>query len=914
MNIFRAVCQSRSATVTQTLRRSGILNQGQELIDFLRINKMADHDETLFGVFSRATQHLAQAGVRFYGTPQVERHRQAFLHQVVTSQVILGSPMLTNAGRRDGKSISACSIPPLRLSKMSREQIAKMVGDYHTRGMGTGFCFDDLADPVSMVIFLNDMAVKEVQQGKIERSCSNMGMLSVDHPRVLDFIRIKKENPTIREWKFNISVNMTNAFMSAWENKTLFTLKDGTQVEPEYLMYEIAKNAHATGDPGVIFMDRMNQLNRVPQLGTLEAVVPCGEVSMFDGEVCQFAYLNLPRFVKNKTIDQEALKTAVRTIVTLLDNAVEANIDTMPTEESRKMVSSIRRIGVGVCGFSEMLHALGLPYDSQEGRDLALDVMSLINFESKNASITLAEDRGPFPYFHTEGTRKELFIQPFSRHPSSFVTGDDWEWLEARFQKLGIRNISTTILPPSGRSSLLGGVTGSIEPPFRLVADQAFKDALQRECEKHGYSGNFKSIYEHVEQTGSVQETDLPSEVKEVFKCALELTPHAHMKMTSVFQRHVDEGISKTINLPSSATIQDVEHVFGTCFQYGLKGMTIYRDGSRTLQPKSLNTKKESAMIQTLYGPIQVSTKIAGLLETPLVRRLKGIRQNGVAYLIDPRQSTSRYDHSLGVLSLAQLLGASESEQIAALLHDISHAAFSHLADLVFAHKMQDFHEVVRERFLDSEDAKKTCDSFGLSIKELNCHDLPLVKGKRLNVDRLDYCIRDLLAVGRIFQPEYAAIVHNLVVDESGEIRCKDLDTARLIFRKFIEVNKEVYFDPKVEAASLAVTVVLQRMLKNGMLSEGDFFKTDDHLLEKIAHSPYKGVLEQVGPNMPFSVSQTPTKLPPVIRKLRYIDPILVGLEGPLTHHCPDSKEFLEEYLKTNTTLHYHIPMVEHLC
>ncbi|MBS0635544.1 MAG: hypothetical protein JSR37_08795, partial [Verrucomicrobia bacterium] len=358
MNLLRSLCSQRSGAIETTLRSSGILKNGQRHEDFLVRNRMADSGESIFDVFSRATQHLAKAGEPFYGTSKLERVHMQFLEQVARFQVILGSPMLTNAGRRDGKSISACSIPPVRLKEMTPSQIAKMVGDYHTRGMGTGFCFDDLEDPCEMLMFLNEAAVKEVQQGKIERSCSNMGVLSVDHPRVLQFIRVKQENPDIREWKFNISVNMTNDFMAAWESKTPFVLKDGSTVDPHFLMHEIARNAHTTGDPGVLFMGRINELNRVPQKGVLHTVVPCGEVSMFDGEVCQFAYLNLPRFIVDGTLDIKGLKEAVHTTVLMLDNALEINIANMPTVASAQIISSVRRIGVGVCGFSEMLQEL----------------------------------------------------------------------------------------------------------------------------------------------------------------------------------------------------------------------------------------------------------------------------------------------------------------------------------------------------------------------------------------------------------------------------------------------------------------------------------------------------------------------------------------------------------------------------
>lgn len=909
-----SICEARSLVITDYLILSGILTKGQTLNDYLYKTKMADAHETVFSVFSRSIAYLVEAGREFSSVSKPEDLQAEFLALVSDFRVILGSPILTNAGRRAGKSISACSIPNIRFAKMQREQISKIMSNYHTQGMGTGFSFDELADPVAMMKYLNEEAIKEVQHGLIERPSGNMGVVSISHPKVREFINVKRANPDIREWKFNISVNITDEFMRAWKSGLTFCLQDSCLVNPQELMRELAANAHATGDPGVVFLDRMNTLNRVPQIGSYKAVVPCGEVSLFEGEVCQFAYLNLPRFIVNQQVDKESLKHAVHAMVKLLDNAVEANINTLP-ESSASIISDVRRIGVGVCGFAEMLHSLGVAYDSDEGVDVALNVMSFINFESKKASIELAKTRGPFPRFLTEGTRRDLFLEPFKNLPTSFVTKSDWESLDEDFAKYGIRNLSTTIIPPSGRSSLLGGSTGSIEPPFRLVADATFRVALERECKKDGYLQSLDKTYQDIAQTGSIQDSDLPSRIKSIFKCALEIAPEAHMRITAAYQRHVDEGVSKTINLPNNASIEDVLHIFRSCYDCGLKGITVYRDGSRTLQPKSLTTNKDASMLQmsTMYGPIQLSAKIAALLDSSLVSRLKQVRQNGCAYLVDPRLSANRFDHSLGLVALAQLLKADESVQIAALLHDISHTAFSHLGDIVFANKKQDFHEVMYKKFMQSDVALKTIETFGLSPKELDYHAIPLIKGKSLTIDRLDYCIRDLLAQNRICQAEYASIVHNLVVDETGEIRCKDLDTARLIFTKFIEANTAIYFDPRIEAASIAMATLLQSMLKEQVITADEFFTTDGYILEKLGHSRFKSYFEQIGPNMPFTVENEATKFPALIRKLRFVDPKIVGLDGGLTSHCPQSKASLDAYLTTPTTVYYTIPMLEDL-
>jgi ribonucleoside-diphosphate reductase alpha chain len=829
--------------------------------------------------------------------------------------VILGSPIITNAGRNDAKSVSSCSVPPVKLSSMTRAEIQKMVGDYHTRGMGTGFCLDDLSDPIAMVKYLNSIAIAEVQNGQIERSVGNMGILSIDHPKALEFIRLKTDNPDIKEWKFNISINIPDAFIKALRENTPFTLKNQKEVNPAEIMRQIAECAHATGDPGLIFMDRINRLNRLPQIGKYQAAVTCGEVSLYEGEVCQFSYLNLPQFLKESRIDKDALRQATHTTVMLLDNAIEANSARMPNQKSAEIITSVRRIGIGICGFAELLHALGLPYGSAEAKELAADIMSFINFESKWASVLLAKERGPFNHFTHPQTKTELFIKPFAKRPTNFVSEQDWQRLEELFNAHKIRNVATTILPPTGRSSILAGVTASIEPPFRLVVDTAFTIALQRQCAIYHYTGNLETVYELVKRTGSVQSSDLPNEVKEIFKTALEIAPVDHLNMMATFQRQIDEGISKTVNIAEHSSVDDVAKVFLTAYDLDLKGITVYRNGSRNLQPKALHTIMTSQVLHDrIYGDIRISKRIASLLNSPLVTRLKGVHQNGTNFLIDPRQSTTRYEHCVGTLGLTQLLGGDESMQIAALLHDISHTAFSHVIDLVFANHNQNYHDVMRKKFLQSQDAEAIIKQCSITAKELACEEISMIKGEGLNVDRLDYCLRDLLAVNRIYQPEYSSILNNLVVDQDGEIKCTNIDTAKLIFNKFIEANLEIYFNPKAEVAAVAMTAILQAMLRSQLLTEEDFFLTEDVLTDKILKSPFKTAFEKIGPNMEFYQSNSKTSLPAVLRKLRFINPKIVGKPGKLTDYCSESKNRLETYLGTTPTkVFYQIPFLQGL-
>jgi ribonucleoside-diphosphate reductase alpha chain len=894
------------ARVEETLLASHVLTKGKRLEDFLQINRLAGKEESVFAVFKRATLFLAEAGKKFYGVDQVKKTQERFLDHVCKFEIILGSPMLTNAGRREVKSISACSIPPVKLSTMSLSEISKIVGDYHSRGMGTGFCLDDLSDPVEMVKYLNEVAISEVREGKIERSCGNMGVLSIEHPRVLDFIRLKQNHPEIKEWKFNLSINLTDKFLSAFDSQTSFLCKDGQRINPVELMQEISKNAHATGDPGLIFMDRINTANRIPQAGKYKTVVPCGEVALFEGEVCQFSYINLPKFLDSQEINKESLRQAIYSAVLLLDNAVEANIQNMPNEQSAAIIESTRRIGIGICGFSELLQAVGLPYASLEARELAQNLMSFINFESKWASVALAKERGPFSLFLDPKTRKDLFIKPFKQHPTSFVTKEDWERLELFFDAHKIRNLATTILPPSGRSSLIAGVTASIEPPFRLAVDKALKKALEKSFSIYGGYENLDQVYAHIDSTGSVQGTNLPNRVKEVFATALEISPKDHVLMTAAFQKHVDEGISKTVNLLEEAPLEDVFEVFKSAFLLGLKGVTIYRDNCRSLQPKAL--KASQTILDSIYGPIQISDRIYALLQSPLINRLKYVHQNGINFRIDSRQATTRYEHAFGKLALTKMLGGGESEQIAALFREASQPVFSQILDFIFANKDQNYSDLMRANFLQSE----------IFLEEVKKYELPIeesfgINEEDLTIDRIDYCIRDLKTMNRIYHPEYSSILQNIDSDLNGKIRCKNIEIARWIFDKFLELNKEVYFHPRLESASVVMAAILQRMFHAGEIKEEDFFSTEDLVVEKIIKSSFRDIFESIDVNMAYSFSTIPSELPYAFRKLRYVDPEIVGMKGRLTDHCSRSKAILEEYLAAPKKVYYEIPILRSL-
>ncbi len=466
---------------------------------------------------------------------------------------------------------------------------------------------------------------------------------------------------------------------------------------------------------------------------------------------------------------------------------------------------------------------------------------------------------------------------------------------------------------------MFAGVTGSIEPPFRLVPDQNFRATLKYHCGRYGCSGDLQHIYDEVLESGSIQGCALPAPIKHIFKTALELTPASHIAMAAAFQRHVDEGISKTVNLPSSATVDDVAATLIAAYKSKLKGITVYRDGCRQLQPLALGTKNAQQasagkIMDDVFGSLVIEGPIWKLLQSKLVSRLKGVHQNGVNYLIDPRQATSRFQHSVGVMSLVKMLGGSEQEQVAALLHDVGHTAFSHVIDLAFGTGAQDYHEQVKQNLLSTPDSLKLLQACDLTIEQLEQLSVPLIKGRSpfgLSADRIDYCIRDLKCVNRIFQPEYSAILNNLTCGIHGDIECKNLASARLLFRKFLQVNQEVYFDPKAEVAGVTLATILQHMVEEGQLQMGDLFLDESTLIERIRQSRFRDAFDAIGTDMRFTVSETATPYLPATRKLRYMDPTIADMEGVLTDHCSQSQEELARYLQTATVVYYDIEALE---
>ncbi|MDE1871135.1 MAG: adenosylcobalamin-dependent ribonucleoside-diphosphate reductase [Candidatus Micrarchaeota archaeon] len=558
--------------------------------------KIIESPQQLFG---RVAKAIAGAEAVFgKSSEDVMKIEQEFYDLMATSKFMPNSPTLMNAGTKDGQ-LSACFVIPVGDSIPEIYDALKYQALVHKTGGGTGFAFSRLrpsndfvgsthgvaSGPISfMKIF--DASTEEIKQGGKRRG-ANMGILRVDHPNILDFIVLKENEGTLRN--FNISVGITDAFMKALKDN-----KDYMLVNPHNGLTVGKLNARAvwnlivtmawkTGDPGLVFLDRINSsyANPVPSYGPVESTNPCGEQPLYPYDSCNLGSINLAKMVKSAgdhyEIDWDELKRVTRLATRFLDNVVEAN--RYPIPEIDRVSRAIRRIGLGVMGWSDMLIKLGMRYDSNEALLLAEQIMSFITQNARKMSEELAEERGPFPEFHNS------------------------IWARLGFKPL--RNSTVTTIAPTGTISIIaGGTSQGIEPIFSIVYLRNVSESLgsnlievNNEFESYALEYGFYSdeLMHKLANTVSIQGFDeIPEQVRKLFVTAHDISPEWHVKMQAAFQKHTDNGVSKTINFPNWATPQDIEEAYQLAWKLGCKGITVYRDASKSVQ-----------VLQSVKGAVQ---------------------------------------------------------------------------------------------------------------------------------------------------------------------------------------------------------------------------------------------------------------------------------------------------------------------
>ncbi|WP_028922007.1 hypothetical protein [Pseudonocardia acaciae] len=552
--------------------------------DYLRSERIIDSTETSHDLITRMVTALADADADFDpGDTDVFVDRLG--HALSTARLVFSTPIMTNAGRRAGRPLAACAVPPVDL-RGDLGAVKTIVDDYHRAGMGTGFNLDELADPVTVLHYLNDIAVAGARSGLEDRPVGNMAVLPLAHPAAEAFIGCKVGADTHgEEWKFNISLHVTDDEMRAAISR------DGRERE---LLVAAAEAAHACADPGLLFADRLDEGNPTPQVGHYVSTAPCAEVGLVAGETCQFGYVNLGRFhtgTGDIPVDLPTLADTVKLLVRALDDASEASLSRYPDPLSTRVMSLKRKIGVGVCGLADLLLAAGLPYDSRHGRQLAREVLIFINYTSKLASMQLARERGAAPAIAGGLSRyaDPRFLRRFAAVPVRSVTSGDWATLAGEIAATGtLRHCSTMALPPTGRSAPVVGASTGIEPLFRLT-DAHRPDGLHPGALAVLRAAGRPDLIPTVTEHGRLptQEGVSPY-LAAVLATATQIASSGHLAMAAATQACVDEAVSKTVNLPSTTTATHVYDTYLAAWEAGCKGITVYVDGSRELQPRPL--------------------------------------------------------------------------------------------------------------------------------------------------------------------------------------------------------------------------------------------------------------------------------------------------------------------------------------
>jgi len=570
---------------------------------YLKKNNQGKVSETPKQLLERVSKAIAQVELN-YGSKHPEKAKQVedvFFKMMNNLEFMPNSPTLMNAGKDLGQ-LSACFVVPVEDSMESIFDAIKSTALIHKTGGGTGFSFSRLrpknsvvkstggvaSGPVSfMRVF--DSATQAVKQGGTRRG-ANMGILRVDHPDVLEFIKCKEKEGQISN--FNISVALTDEFMDKVLAKQDYSLIDPYnkqvvgKLDASEVFNLIATYAHKNGEPGIVFIDKINRDNATSHLGAIESTNPCGEQPLLPYESCNLGSINLSKMLKKSDrgleVDWDKLKEVTSYAVRFLDNVIDAN--KFPLPQIKNNTQSTRKIGLGVMGWATMLGFLGMPYDSDEAIDLAKELMRFIRDTAKGESLKLAEERDVFP-----------------------------AWQGSLWQKKGIRlrNATLTTIAPTGTISIIAGPTSSgVEPNFSLCY---FRNVLDGEkllevdpsfeymAKEQGFYS--EGLMQRIAKGESIQSIEeVPNEAKRIFKTAMDISPYWHLKTQAAFQEFTDNAVSKTINLPNSAAVDDVKESYLLAYKLDCKGVTVYRDGSRTVQvltvEKADNKKKDEKQIQ----------------------------------------------------------------------------------------------------------------------------------------------------------------------------------------------------------------------------------------------------------------------------------------------------------------------------
>ncbi len=557
--------------------------------------------ETPEQMFRRVAHNIGSADEKHPGFNPVESEEE-FYGLMVSKDFLPNSPTLMNAGAQV-QQLAACFVLPIEDSIPDIFESVKKTAIIQQTGGGTGFNFSKLrprgdivhstkgiaSGPVSFMRIFDTLTSSMKEGGK--RRGANMGILNVDHPDILEFIAAKEREGEIAN--FNLSVGLTEKFMQAVENNEDYDLINPStgqavnRLNARNVFELIVAKAWSNGEPGIVFLDRLDENNPTPKAGKIIATNPCGEQPLLPYEACNLGSINVSGFYKNGGIDWERLRKTVHTCIHFLDNAIDMSDYKLP--EVKKIVMENRKVGLGVMGFADLLFELKIAYDSDAGVKTGEKLMEFIQTEAKKASVLLGEKKGSFPNFNQS-------IYPKQGYKA-------------------MRNATVTTIAPAGTLSMIVDTSSGIEPLYALVftkhvldgtellyVNRFFEDQLKQ---KDIYS---KDLMRKVSKSGSVRDlAEIPAEVKKIFVVATDIGPEWHIRMQTAFQKNTDNAVSKTINFPANATIEDVKRAYVMAYKLGCKGLTIYRDKTRESQ---VLTRSENADFTVAPNQVQLPFKI----------------------------------------------------------------------------------------------------------------------------------------------------------------------------------------------------------------------------------------------------------------------------------------------------------------
>jgi ribonucleoside-diphosphate reductase alpha chain len=569
---------------------------------YLRKGPDGQPAETIKEMFWRVASSIAEQEANYPESPYTSEQLSREFYELMTSFDFLpNSPTLMNAGTDLGQ-LAACFVLPVGDSMEEIFEAIKNAALIHKSGGGTGFSFSRLrakesrvgstggvaSGPISFLRIFNT-ATEQVKQGGTRRG-ANMGILRVDHPDILEFIKAKEREGQLNN--FNLSVALTEEFMQAVERDEEYSLiapqsgREKGRLQAREVFRLLVQKAWESGDPGIIFIDRINRDNPTPKQGEIESTNPCGEQPLLPFEACNLGSVNLCHFLDQEQedgIDWKRMKERIHMSVRFLDNVIDAS--RYPLPEINETVARNRKIGLGIMGWADLLFELRIPYNSFRAVNLGEKVMDFFQKEARSASKVLAQERGPFPAYN-ESIFAEQNLGPF-------------------------RNATTTTIAPTGTLSIIAGCSSGIEPLFALSFVRQVMDGenlvevnprFERALEEMDYYSS--QLMEDVASQGGIQGMEnLPQELRSVFITALDIEPEWHLRMQSAFQKFTDNAVSKTVNLPRTSSQDDIYQIYWAAYEQGCKGVTVYRDGCKQEQVLSTGQQQQA---RAENGTVQV--------------------------------------------------------------------------------------------------------------------------------------------------------------------------------------------------------------------------------------------------------------------------------------------------------------------